>query len=146
MIWISVWKCQLSLSYRPLDIFLIHILVLNFYTFYFLSFDPLISIIFSFLLSILTYLIMDDKMSLLLIFSWLIPFLESIWLGFMFFYYILLWDQLYIFGYLKTCFSKCILQLQLEWCNEKTHKIMIVEPLSALMKTYQILKYAFTKC
>ena len=44
------------------------------------------------------------------------------------------------FWVFENLLSKCVLQLQLEWCNEKTHKIMIVEPLSALMKTYQILK------
>ena len=75
--------------------FNIHILVLYFYTFYFSNFDALISIISSFLLSISTYLIRDDKISLFLFFfffSWLIPFLESIWFSFIFFYYILLWD------------------------------------------------------
>lgn len=49
----------------------------------------------------------------------------------------LLWDQLNIFGHMNTCFSKCVLQLQLEGCNQKTCKITIMRPLSALMKTYQ---------
>lgn len=38
---------------------------------------------------------------------------------------------------MNTCFSKRVLQLQLEGCNEKTRKITIMRPLSALMKTYQ---------
>lgn len=49
----------------------------------------------------------------------------------------LLWDQLNIFEHMNTCFSKRVLQLQLEGCNEKTRKITIIRPLSALMKTYQ---------
>ena len=47
---------------------------------------------------------------------------------------------------LKTCFYKCVLQLQLKGCNTKMRKITMLRLLSAILKTYQPPKYAFIEC
>ena len=54
--------------------------------------------------------------------------------------------QLLVWGVLKTyiyiyLFIKCIFQLQFERCNTKKQKIIILEPLNAILKSYQTSKY-----